>query len=168
MMSASVENDESRPFENAVTPLFRLLFPQGPAGANRFPARVPGQNAAEIRALAGLSFLLFLAVALDLTGGLAGWWWLLRAPLVLALCFLLPHLLFALIALIFKPRGPAPSLRQAWIFLAALTLFAAARVFGGGFGAVASAAWLILTLANAAAFVYLKSLARSRDRSAGA
>lgn len=138
----------------AVTPLFRLLVPRRTdgEGVDRLSAAVSGQSRWEIRVLAAGAFALFFTMAWDLTAGIDTL--CLRWPVVLGAAFLLPHFLFAAIAMMVPVGGAAPSIRQAWAFLAALTLYAALRWPGGGPGRVACGCWLALAALNLLAWPF--------------
>lgn len=146
---------------SAVTPLFRAFrcFAVPPAGDTHHPASVPGQCQAESLVMAVLTLGVFLTLSLDLTAFIRVSW--LRWPCAAVLCFLLPHGSMMGIAALIPPSGPIPSLRQAWIFLSLLTVYAVLRVTLGpasDFAEVTCTAWLILTAANLLALPFAPRL----------
>lgn len=136
---------------SAVTPLFRVLprFNVRSADAMHHPASVPGQCRAEALLMAVLTLGIFLTLSLDLTAFFHPAW--VRLPAAALLCFLLPHFSMMGLAALVPPAGPVPSLRQAWIFLTILTLYAALRLFLGpdtDFAQITCTAWLLLAAGN--------------------
>lgn len=136
---------------SAVTPLFRVLrrFDVRAADATHHPASVPGQCRAEAWLMAVLTLGIFLTLSLDVTAFLHPVW--LRLPSAALLCFLLPHFSMMGLAALVPPAGRVPSLRQAWIFLTILTLYAALRLTLGpdtDFARITCTAWLLLAAGN--------------------
>lgn len=140
-----------KPTSSAVTPFFRIFarFEVRAADATHHPASVPGQCRAEAMLMAVLTLGIFLTLSLDLTAFLHPIW--VRWPCAAALCFLLPHFTMMGLAALVPPAGPVPSLRQAWIFLTILTVYALLRLTLGpdtDFAQITCTAWLILTAGN--------------------
>ncbi|MDB6136127.1 MAG: hypothetical protein JWM59_4370 [Verrucomicrobiales bacterium] len=148
---------------SAVTPLFRALrrgpaapAPQASVGGTGHPASVPGQCRAESLMLAVLTLGVFLTLSLDVTARVTLPW--LRLLCAGLLCFLLPHFFMFGIAALLPPRGPVPSVRQAWIFLFLLTVCAALRLTLGpasDFAGITCTAWLVMTVANLIALPFV-------------
>jgi hypothetical protein len=145
---------------SAVTPLFRALrcgpATEARAGGTRHPASVPGQCRSESLILAVLALGVFLTLSLDVTAPVTLPW--LRLPCAGLLCFLLPHFFMFGIAALLPPRGPVPSVRQAWIFLLLLTVCAALRLTLGpasDFAGITCTAWLAMAAANLIALPFV-------------
>lgn len=135
----------------AVTPLFRALriCPLPPADDTCHPSSVPGQCRAESLLIAVLTLGIFVTLSLDLTYFISSLW--IRVPLIPVLTFLLPHVFMMGIAALIPPRGSIPSLRQAWVFLLLLTLYASLRLLCGpstDLAPVTCGLWLALVAAN--------------------
>lgn len=141
----------------AITPLFRALriCPCPPADDTHHQASVPGQCRAETLIMAVLTLGIFVTLSLDVTGFISPAW--LRMPLIPVLTFLLPHVFMMGIAALIPPQGSIPSLRQAWVFLLLLTLYAGLRLLCGpstDLAPITCGIWLALVVVNLLAWPF--------------